>query len=105
METGWSSRGIAPQLGRFHCVVRRCWGQWNPEISFKGRPGTGRLRQTSRREACRIIRNAQVQPTASSATIQAQVAPSLGPLCLLEPYEGAWLKDIWDHGAHYMSCP
>ncbi|GFU63086.1 transposable element Tcb2 transposase [Trichonephila clavipes] len=31
------------------------------------------------------------RPTASSAAIQAQVAPSLGPMCLLEPYEGAWL--------------
>ncbi|GFV47770.1 transposable element Tcb2 transposase [Trichonephila clavipes] len=28
-----------------------------------------------------------------------------GPLCLLEPYEGAWLKDIWDRGAHYVCCP
>ncbi|GFU87671.1 hypothetical protein TNCV_2935931 [Trichonephila clavipes] len=28
-----------------------------------------------------------------------------GSLCLLEPYEGAWLKDIWDPGSHYMCCP
>ncbi|GFW51173.1 transposable element Tcb2 transposase [Trichonephila clavipes] len=39
---------------------------------------TGRPRQTSRREDHHIIRNARVQPTASSAAIQAQVAPSLG---------------------------
>ncbi|GFT64019.1 transposable element Tcb2 transposase [Trichonephila clavipes] len=34
-----------------------------------------------------------LQPTASSAAIQAQVAPSLGPLCLLESYEDTLLKD------------
>ncbi|GFU85085.1 uncharacterized protein TNCV_1553481 [Trichonephila clavipes] len=27
------------------------------------------------------------------------------PLCLFESYEGDWLKDIWDSGAHYVSCP
>ncbi|GFW68789.1 uncharacterized protein TNCV_3640031 [Trichonephila clavipes] len=26
-------------------------------------------------------------------------------LCLLEPYDGAWLKDIWDHSGHYVCCP
>ncbi|GFT17446.1 transposable element Tcb2 transposase [Trichonephila clavipes] len=35
-------------------------------------------RQTSHREDRHIVRNARVQPTASSAAIQAQVAPSLG---------------------------
>ncbi|GFT68879.1 HTH_Tnp_Tc3_2 domain-containing protein [Trichonephila clavipes] len=40
------------------------------------RPATERLPQANRREH-RNIRNARVQPTASSATIQAQVAPSL----------------------------
>ncbi|GFW21034.1 transposable element Tcb1 transposase [Trichonephila clavipes] len=29
----------------------------------------------------------------------------VGFLSLLEPYEGVWLKDIWDHGTHYMCCP
>ncbi|GFX97315.1 transposable element Tcb2 transposase [Trichonephila clavipes] len=38
----------------------------------------GRPRQTSHREDSHIVRNARVQPTASSAAIQAQVAPSLG---------------------------
>ncbi|GFT03425.1 uncharacterized protein TNCV_2985871 [Trichonephila clavipes] len=27
METGWSARRVARQLGRSDCVVRRCWGQ------------------------------------------------------------------------------
>ncbi|GFV51020.1 transposable element Tcb1 transposase [Trichonephila clavipes] len=36
----------------------------------------GRPRQTSRREDHHIVRNASVQPTASMATIQVQVAPS-----------------------------
>ncbi|GFU42514.1 uncharacterized protein TNCV_4556341 [Trichonephila clavipes] len=26
-------------------------------------------------------------------------------LCLLEPYEGVWLKNIWNHGAHYVCYP
>ncbi|GFV05909.1 hypothetical protein TNCV_2552761 [Trichonephila clavipes] len=34
--------------------------------------------QTSRREDHHIVRNARIQPTASSAAMQAQVAPSLG---------------------------
>ncbi|GFW27070.1 transposable element Tcb2 transposase [Trichonephila clavipes] len=40
--------------------------------TFKRRP-----RQTSRREDRHIVRNARVQPTASSTAIQAQVRPSL----------------------------
>ncbi|GFV65860.1 transposable element Tcb2 transposase [Trichonephila clavipes] len=74
-------------------------------MSFTRRPSSGRPRQTSRQENRHIVRNAHVQPTASKATIQAQVAPSLGPLCLLEPYEDAWVKDIWDRGAHYVCYP
>ncbi|GFW61375.1 transposable element Tcb2 transposase [Trichonephila clavipes] len=58
------------------CVVR-C-DQWIREMSFTRRPGSRRLRQTSRREDRHILRNAYVQPTASSAAIQAKVAPSLG---------------------------
>ncbi|KFM57876.1 Transposable element Tcb1 transposase, partial [Stegodyphus mimosarum] len=74
MEAGWSAR----QLGRSDCVVRRCWDQWTREMSCTRRPGSGRPRQTSRGEDRHIVRNARVQPTASSAAIQAQVAPSLG---------------------------
>ncbi|GFX09947.1 transposable element Tcb2 transposase [Trichonephila clavipes] len=77
MEAGWSARRVVRQLCRFDCVVRRCWEQWIREMSFTRRPGLGRPRQTSRQEDCHIVRNARVQPTASSATIQAQVAPSL----------------------------
>ncbi|GFX62478.1 transposable element Tcb2 transposase [Trichonephila clavipes] len=47
-------------------------------MSFTRRPGSGRPRQTSRRKDHHIVRNARVQPTASSAAIQAQVAPSSG---------------------------
>ncbi|GFX49495.1 hypothetical protein TNCV_4901371 [Trichonephila clavipes] len=43
--------------------------------------------------------------TVSTATIQAQVASSLGEYGLLEPYEGTWLYGIWDHGGHFMRCP
>ncbi|GFU53137.1 transposable element Tcb2 transposase [Trichonephila clavipes] len=47
-------------------------------MSFTRRSGSGRPRQTSHPEDCHIVRIARVQPTASLAAIQAQVAPSLG---------------------------
>ncbi|GFW63335.1 transposable element Tcb2 transposase [Trichonephila clavipes] len=58
---------------------------------------------TSRLERRHIVKNSGVQPTASSATIQAQVAPSIETPSLLEPYEGAWLKDIWESGTHPLT--
>ncbi|GFU89367.1 transposable element Tcb2 transposase [Trichonephila clavipes] len=78
MEAAWSTRREALQLGRSDCVVRRCWDQWIREMSFTRRPGSGCPRQTSRQEDRHIVRNACVQPMASSATIHAHVAPSLG---------------------------
>ncbi|GFS88457.1 transposable element Tcb2 transposase [Trichonephila clavipes] len=78
IEAGWSARRVARQLGHSDCVVRRCWDQWIREMSFTRSPGSGRPRQTSHREDCHIVRNARVQPTASSAAILAQVVPSLG---------------------------
>ncbi|PRD29792.1 UNVERIFIED_CONTAM: hypothetical protein NCL1_28342 [Trichonephila clavipes] len=59
-------------------VVRRCWDQWIREMLFTQRSCLGHPRKTSRREDRHILRNARVQPTASSATIPAQVTPSLG---------------------------
>ncbi|GFU25191.1 transposable element Tcb2 transposase [Trichonephila clavipes] len=78
MEAEESARRVARQLGHYDCVMRRCWKQWIREMSFIRRPGSGHPRQISRREDPYIVRNASVQPTALSATIQAQVAPSLG---------------------------
>ncbi|GFS97454.1 transposable element Tcb2 transposase [Trichonephila clavipes] len=49
------------------------------EAAWSARPGSGRPRQTSHQVDHHIVRNARVQPTASSAAVQAQVAPSLGP--------------------------
>ncbi|PRD30479.1 UNVERIFIED_CONTAM: hypothetical protein NCL1_26274 [Trichonephila clavipes] len=46
-------------------------------MSFTQRPGSGRPRQTSYQEDRHIVRNARVQPTASSAAIQTQIVPSL----------------------------
>ncbi|GFY05912.1 transposable element Tcb2 transposase [Trichonephila clavipes] len=77
-KAGWSARRVARHLGRFDCVVRRCWDQWIRQMSFTRRPGSGRPQQTSRREDHHIVRSACVQPNASSVAIQAQVAPSLG---------------------------
>ncbi|GFT53482.1 transposable element Tcb2 transposase [Trichonephila clavipes] len=74
------ARRSARRVDRSDCVMRRCWDQWIRETSFTRRPSSGRPRQTSRREDNHIVRNARVQPTASSAAIQAQVAPSLGAL-------------------------
>ncbi|GFW74009.1 uncharacterized protein TNCV_545331 [Trichonephila clavipes] len=78
MEAEWSARRVAGQLGHSDCVVRRCWNQWIREMSFTRRPGSECSRWISRREDSHIVRNARVQPTASSATIQVQVAPSVG---------------------------
>ncbi|GFV47902.1 transposable element Tcb2 transposase [Trichonephila clavipes] len=47
-------------------------------MSFTRRSGLGRSRQTIRPEDRHIVINARVQPTSSSAAIQAQVVPSLG---------------------------
>ncbi|GFW94917.1 transposable element Tcb2 transposase [Trichonephila clavipes] len=47
-------------------------------MSFTRRPDFGCPRQTSRREDLHIVRNARVQPTASSAVVQAKIEPSLG---------------------------
>ncbi|GFW36649.1 transposable element Tcb2 transposase [Trichonephila clavipes] len=77
METGWSTRLVACQLGRSDCVLRRCWDQWIREMSFTRRPGSGRPRQTGLTENRHIVRNARVQSTVSSAAVQAQVAPSI----------------------------
>ncbi|GFU44754.1 uncharacterized protein TNCV_2220681 [Trichonephila clavipes] len=82
MEAGGSARRVARQLGRSDCAVRRCKDQWIREMSFTRRPGSGCLQQTSHRDERHI-----------------------GILCLLEPYECNWLKDIWDRDAHYVCCP
>ncbi|GFT94645.1 uncharacterized protein TNCV_1990701 [Trichonephila clavipes] len=69
---------VSRLLGRPDCVLRRCWEQWVQEMSFKRRPDSGHLRLTSHREDHHIVRYAPILPTASSAAVQAQVAPSLG---------------------------
>ncbi|GFW43222.1 transposable element Tcb2 transposase [Trichonephila clavipes] len=57
MEAGWSAKRVARHLGRSDCVVRRCWDQWIREMSFTRGPGSGRPRQTTRREVHRYERN------------------------------------------------
>ncbi|GFX79230.1 hypothetical protein TNCV_695421 [Trichonephila clavipes] len=59
-------------------VLRGGWSQWIREMSFTRKRGSGRPRQTSCREDCHIVRNARVQQIASSVTLEAQEAPSLG---------------------------
>ncbi|GFX87728.1 transposable element Tcb2 transposase [Trichonephila clavipes] len=48
------------------------------EIRFHAVPSTRKRSATSRREDLHIVRNARVQPTASTAVLQGQVVPSLG---------------------------
>ncbi|GFV57014.1 transposable element Tcb2 transposase [Trichonephila clavipes] len=76
MESGWSARRVARQLGRSDCMVKMYWDQWIREIAFTRRPGSFRPRKTSRREDRHIVRNARAQITASSAAIQAQIVYS-----------------------------
>ncbi|GFW23870.1 transposable element Tcb2 transposase [Trichonephila clavipes] len=59
MEAGWSARRVARQLGHSDCVMRRFGDQWIREMSFTRIPGSGRPRQTSRREERHIVRNAE----------------------------------------------
>ncbi|GFX88734.1 transposable element Tcb2 transposase [Trichonephila clavipes] len=62
-EAEYSSRQVACQLGCSACVVRRCWDQWFPVMSFTRRPGSGRPRQTNRKDGHHVV------------------APSLGAPC------------------------
>ncbi|GFV56740.1 transposable element Tcb2 transposase [Trichonephila clavipes] len=105
METGWSARRVARQSGRSDCVVRRCWDQWFQEMSFTRRPGSGRPRQTSRREGRHIVRNTPVQPTALSAVFQAQVALSLGTPVSSRTIRRRMAEGHLRSGHHYVCCP
>ncbi|GFW43170.1 transposable element Tcb2 transposase [Trichonephila clavipes] len=65
--------------------------------TVKERSGSGCFRLTSHREDRYMVRNARIQPNASSAAVQAQLAPSLGaPVssrtirrCLVEEHLGS----------------
>ncbi|GFX98078.1 transposable element Tcb2 transposase [Trichonephila clavipes] len=77
MAAVWSARRVARQLSLSVWVASRCWDQWIREMLFTRRPSARHSRQTSRREDRYIVRNARVQPTASSAADQAHLALSL----------------------------
>ncbi|GFW25589.1 transposable element Tcb2 transposase [Trichonephila clavipes] len=105
MEAGWSARRVVRQLGLSDCVVWRYWDQWIREMSFTRRPGSGGLRQTIRQEDRHIVRNARVQPTASSAAIQAQVAPSVGAPVSSRTIRRRLAEGHLGSCAHYVCCP
>ncbi|GFW96898.1 hypothetical protein TNCV_2160331 [Trichonephila clavipes] len=67
------TRTKTPSLGYADALQDAANGWSSNDSASERRP-----RQTSRREDRHIVRNARAQPTASSAAIQAQVAPSLG---------------------------
>ncbi|GFS98714.1 transposable element Tcb2 transposase [Trichonephila clavipes] len=69
-------------------------------MPFTRRPGLGCFRQTSRREHRHIVRNARLQPTASSAATQAPVAPSLGA-----PVSSRTIKRHLAEGQFGSRCP
>ncbi|GFV23152.1 uncharacterized protein TNCV_4240521 [Trichonephila clavipes] len=60
--------------------------------------------QMSQFEMGRIIGMMEAGWSDRRVAHQLDHSDSVGPLCLLEPYNGAWLKDIWDRGAHYVCC-
>ncbi|GFX91214.1 uncharacterized protein TNCV_1246291 [Trichonephila clavipes] len=106
MEAGWSARRVARRFGRSDCVLERCWDQWIREMSFTRTAGSGSPRHSSHREYSHTVRNIRLQPTASSADIQVQVAPLLGALLYSRTvHEGTWMTDIWDFDAHYVCYP
>ncbi|GFU81763.1 uncharacterized protein TNCV_3086751 [Trichonephila clavipes] len=96
-EDRLSDNRVACQLGRSDCGgVRRYWNQWIREMSFTRKSGSGCPRKTNRQKDHHIVRNARIQPTVSSTAIHTQGLFHKELLCLLKPYEGTWLKDIWD---------
>ncbi|GFT65738.1 uncharacterized protein TNCV_1547651 [Trichonephila clavipes] len=99
MEGVRSSGRVAHLIGHSDCVVRKCWDQWIREMSFTRRPGSGHPLQIIRKKCTRTA-NCFIgrHPGTSSTFISDR-------LCLLEPFKGTWLKDIWKRGAHYVSCP
>ncbi|GFW89655.1 transposable element Tcb2 transposase [Trichonephila clavipes] len=80
MEAGWSARRVARQLGRSDCVVRRFWDHWVREISFTRKSGSGRPRQTSRREDRHILVDG-----IGCHCLQYTVNPSIDPWHLESP--------------------
>ncbi|GFU71614.1 transposable element Tcb2 transposase [Trichonephila clavipes] len=69
MEAGWLAKRVARQLDRSDCVVPAvCWDQWIRDMSFTRRPGSGRPRQTSRRE------DRHIAAPVSSRTIRTRLA-------------------------------
>ncbi|GFT71340.1 transposable element Tcb2 transposase [Trichonephila clavipes] len=99
MEAVWSARRAARQLCLSDCVVRRRLGQWIRKID------SGRPRQASCREDHQIIKNARVQPTASWAAIQTQIAPSLGIPVSSRTIRKRLVEGHFRSRPHYMCCP
>ncbi|GFX50669.1 transposable element Tcb2 transposase [Trichonephila clavipes] len=65
-------------------------------MSFTRRPGSGRPRQTSHLEDRHIVRSACVQPTTSSATIQAQTPTHRRLRLELSRARGNWTAADWN---------
>ncbi|GFT64973.1 transposable element Tcb2 transposase [Trichonephila clavipes] len=68
-EARWSARQVARQSGRSDCVMRRRWGQWIREMTLTRRSGSRHPQRLVCPADQRILRNARVQPIASSTAI------------------------------------
>ncbi|GFV10975.1 uncharacterized protein TNCV_4707371 [Trichonephila clavipes] len=98
----WSARRVARQLGHTDCVVREVLGPVDPRdaIYMKDRLRTPSTDQSSRRsphcKKCTGTANYFIGPRPDTGSTFTRVLA-----CLLRKHtKGAWLKDIWHHGAH-----
>ncbi|GFT87242.1 HTH_Tnp_Tc3_2 domain-containing protein [Trichonephila clavipes] len=89
---GWTTRRVAGQVDRSECVVRNCWEQCTREGTHARKNGSGATRKTTRREDRRIVRQALMDPTVTSSTIQADVGESIVPQTITRHLAKANLK-------------
>ncbi|GFT43913.1 transposable element Tc1 transposase [Trichonephila clavipes] len=89
---GWSTRGVAGQVDRSECAVRKCWEQWTREGTHARKTGSGATRKTGRREDRRILRQALVDPTVTRSTIRADVGVAIVPQTISRHLAEANLK-------------
>ncbi|GFV98651.1 transposable element Tcb2 transposase [Trichonephila clavipes] len=100
MEAGCSARRVARQLVRSDCVARRSWDQWIREMSLRTPSTDQSSRRPPHRKKCPRTANCFISrhPGTGSTFTRG--------LCVFSNHtKVAWLKDIWDRGAHYVCCP
>ncbi|GFU02949.1 transposable element Tcb1 transposase [Trichonephila clavipes] len=76
---GWSTRHVGGQVDCSEWSVRNCWEQWTREDTHVRKTGSGAIRNTTRREDKRIVRQALVDPRVTRSTIRADVFVAIVP--------------------------